>query len=102
MAIKFNITPGRIAESCNITEYLLISNGHKETIIRVLPRFVLGDDGKYIVEVKVDDEGDIISHEGLNKAFVRMSAVTPKRLDKLTAEFDKAVKEIVNPQNAGA
>jgi len=102
MAIKFKITPGRIAEACNITEYLLISNGHRETVIRVLPRFVLDEEEKYIVEVKVDSDGDVTSYEGLTKAFGRMSSVTPKRLDKLAEEFAEAVKDIVNPQNAGA
>jgi len=102
MAIKFKITPGRIAEACSITEYLLINNGHRETVIRVLPRFVLDDEGKYIVTVNVDSDGDITSYDGLAQSFSRMSNVTPKRLDKLAGEFAEAVKDIVNPPNAGA
>ena len=101
MAIKFKITPGRIAEVCNITEYLLISNGHRDTIIRVLPRFIVENDA-YIVNVKVDGEGDIEAFENINAAFGKLAAVTPKRLDKLAGEFAEAGKNIVNPPNAEA
>ena len=102
MAIKFKITPERIAEACNITEYLLLSAGSKEAALRVAPRFGLNDNGEYIVKVNIDDDGDIQSFDELRAAFGKLASVTPKRMEKLAAEFTEAVKQIVNPQNAEA
>lgn len=100
--IKFKITGERFAEACNITEYLLVSAGNKDIVIRIAPRFILGDDGNYIVKVHTDSDGDIESYENISDALIKISAVTPKRLDKLVADFQEAIKQIVNPQSAGA
>lgn len=100
--IKFKITGERFAESCNITEYLLVQNGNKDIIIRIAPRFILDGDGKYIVKVNTDSDGDIETYEGLDKALIKLSAVTPKRLDKLVGEFQEAARNIVNPPSAEA
>lgn len=100
--IKFRITPDRIAEACNIAEYIMIQGGHKDTIIRIAPRFVLDDEGKYIVDIVTDEEGDITDFKGINEAFMKMAGVTPKRMDKLVTEFREAVANLVNPPSAGA
>lgn len=100
--IKFKITGERFAEACNITEYLLISAGNKDVVIRIAPRFILNDEGQYIVKVNTDSDGDIQSYENIGEALVKISAVTPKRLDKLVDDFQEAVKQIVNPPSAGA
>lgn len=98
--IRFKITPERITEACSIMDYVLISSGNVETIVRVCPRFVLNDSGEYIVKVILDQDGDIEKFENIADAFNKIAGVTPKRLEKLTAEFTEAVKGIVNPQSA--
>lgn len=102
MAIKFKITGSRIAEACSVAEYLLLSGGNTEIVARLAPRFVIDEAGEYIVKVVTDEDGDISSFEGVDVAFMQMSKVTPKRLDALSKEFVEAVKNIINPQNAGA
>ena len=100
--IKFVISGERIAECCNITDYLLLSVGNVETVARVIPRFVLNDKGEFIVKVVLDEDGDIAKFENMTDALMKISGVTPKRLEKLTGEFMEAVKNIVNPPNARA
>lgn len=100
--VTFKITPDRIAEACNIMEYILLQNGNAPTIAKVCPRFVVGADGEYIVKVVLDNDGDIEKFENMSDAFLLMSGVTPKRLEKLTAEFTEAVRNIVNPTSARA
>ena len=99
MAVKFKITGARIAEVCSIAEYLLLQAGNTEMIIRLAPRFVLGDDDKYIVTANIDNDGDIVGFEGMSDAFMKMSQVTPSRLQKLSKDFSEAVKNIINPQS---
>ncbi len=99
--IKFRITPSRFAEACNIIEYLAATNKHRDTIIRIAPRFILDENGEYIVKVNLDDDGDITSYEHVSDALLRMTAVTPKRLEKLVDEFGEAARAIVNPTSGG-
>lgn len=99
--VKFLVTPERFATACNIIEYLNAQSKIKETIIRIAPRFVLGADGEYIVNVNLDADGDIESFDGLAAAFEKMAAITPKRLEKLVDEFAEAAKGIVNPPKEG-
>lgn len=100
--VKFKITSERFAEACNVIEYLNVTNKIKDTVIRILPRFVLGAEGEYIVRVNVDEDGDISSFDNMPAAFEKMAGITPKRLEKLIDEFAEAAKAIVNPPNAGA
>ena len=86
----------------NILEYLALTNGNIDTAIRVAPRFILGDDGEYMVTINLDEEGDIASMDGVSDALMKMTAVTPKRLERLANEFMEAAKAIVNPPSAGA
>lgn len=102
MAVKFKITPSRVAEVCNIAEYLLLDGGSKDTAIRVANRFVVNKDGEYIVKVVYDDDGDIKEFQGMAEAFQVMASVTPQRMEKLAKEMTEAVKNIVNPPSAGA
>lgn len=98
--VKFVITGERIANVCSIMEYLLLSVGHVPTVARLSPRFIVGDDGQYIVNIITDADGDIERIENEPEALQKMSAVTPKRLEKLAPEFMEAVKNIINPPNA--
>ncbi len=95
--IKFLITPDRFAEACNVIEYLNASAKIRDTIIRIAPRFVVDTNGDYIVKVTLDDDGDIERYDGLEEAFGKMAAITPKRLEKLVDEFSEAARAIVNP-----
>lgn len=97
--LKFKITPERFSEACGIIEYIGVSNGNKEMAIRVAPRFLLDDKGEYVVQVKLDDDGDIASLDGGTEALLQMSVVTPKRLERLSNELVEAAKAIVNPPN---
>jgi hypothetical protein len=97
--IKFLITPERFAEACNVIEYLNASAKNRDTIVRIAPRFILGDDGEYIVKVTHDEDGDIEAFDGTDEAFMKLAAITPKRLEKLVGEFSEAARAIVNPPN---
>lgn len=99
--VKFKFTPSRFAEACNILEYQMMLAGHKQTAMRIAPRFVLGEDGEYIVTVKLDEEGDVEGYENVTEAMQRLGAVTPKRFDKLLGEMVEAAKSIVNPPKGG-
>jgi len=98
--IKFRVTGQRIAEPCSIMDYMLLSVGHIGTVARLSPRFVVDEQGNYIVNIITDADGDIEKIENEPQALLRMSAVTPKRLEKLAPEFMEAVKNIVNPPSA--
>lgn len=100
--IKFLITPERFAEACNVIEYVNTQAETKETIVRIAPRFMVNADGEYLVKVNLDDDGDITSYEGYDKAFMSMAAITPKRLERLIVEFSEAARAIVNPPNGKA
>ena len=95
--IKFKITPDRVAEACNVLQFLALQGKSIETAIRVLPRFVVDEKGEYVIKVKLDDEGDISEIENEAEAIVRISVLTPKRLEKLAKELTEAVENIVNP-----
>lgn len=102
MSVKFKITGERFAEACSIFEYLQASNGSKDVFVRIAPRFVVDENGEYIVKVNYDDDGDPVAYEGLDAAFMKMASITPKRLEKLGKEFSEAARSIVNPPNGGA
>lgn len=99
--IKFVVTPARFAEACNVIEYINASAKNRDTAVRILPRFVVDGSDEYIVKVNLDADGDITGFEGLDEAFVKMAAITPKRLEKLIDELCEAAQSIVNPPNAG-
>jgi hypothetical protein len=99
--IKFKVTPDRFAEACNVIEYLNASAKIKETAVRILPRFVVDGEDQYIVKVTLDADGDIAGFEGLDDAFAKMAAITPKRLEKLIDQLCEAARGIVNPPSAG-
>lgn len=97
--IKFNITSDRVAEACNVLQFLALQNESVDAAIRVLPRFLVDDNGEYVIKVRLDDEGDISEFENEAEAFGKISVLTPKRLEKLAKELTEAVKNIVNPPN---
>lgn len=99
--LKFKITPTRFAEACNALEYLAVTGDNKTVAIRLIHRFLLDDDGKYVVRVTLDDDGDITAFERANEAMLKMQALTPKRLEKLAGELMEAAKAIVNPPSEG-
>lgn len=95
--IKFKITPARVAEACDILQYLGLQAGDQKTALQVLPRFLLGEDGEYLVKIVYDADGDIEKIENIKEAFLMLTAITPKRSERLTIELMEAVKAIVNP-----
>lgn len=96
--VKFKITHARIAEACSIWEYLSLLNRNLETVVRVAPRFIVGDDGEYLVTPTLDDDGDIVSFEGLEAATLRMMNISANRTKRLVDDFGEAAKTIVDPQ----
>lgn len=99
--IKFRITPSRFAEACSILEYLAVMGGSRDTIINIAPRFILDQDGEYVVGVQYDADGDISGFENTKAALLAMASITPKRLEKLSDEFREAAKTIVDPPKGG-
>lgn len=80
-------------------DFILMQAGNVETIVRVAPRFIINESGAYIVEVELDEDGDIKELRNITDAFVKFAAVTPKRLEKLVEQFMEASKTIVSPTN---
>lgn len=99
--LKFKISSERFAEACNVLDYLAVSGGNRDAAIRVAPIFLLDESGEYIVKVILDADGDIFAYENKQEALLRMTALTPKRLEKLTHELMEAAKAIVNPPKDG-
>jgi hypothetical protein len=97
--VNFKITPARIAEACNIVEYINLTLKDMRTVMIVSPRFVVKEGNEYYMTVKYDDDGDIVSYDGYADALRAMSQVTPKRLEKLAIEFGEAAENVVNPPN---
>lgn len=99
--IKIKITSTRFAEAANILDYLSIIGGNRDTALRLIPRFILDKDGEYVVKVKCDEDGDIQEFENLREATMQMTAITPKRSERLVDEMLEAAKSIVNPPKEG-
>lgn len=97
--IKIRITSDRFAECTSIIEYLAITAKNRDLAVRLVPRFVLNEQDEYIVKVKLDPDGDIESFEGMSDALKKLTAVTPKRLEKLIDELMEAAQSVVNPTN---
>lgn len=99
--IRFKITPERMEEALSILDLIGVTSKNPGTIVRVAPRFVLGDDGEYLVKVITDTDGDITGYENYIPAFEQVSRIPSKRLKKLVDEFAEAAQNIVNPPNGG-
>lgn len=76
-----------------------MQRGNMPTCVSVLPRFLLNEKGEYVVGITYDEDGDITAYENREKALLQLSAVTPKRLERLANELTEAAKAIINPPN---
>lgn len=95
--IKIKITPARFAEATSILDYLAITGGNRDAALRLLPRFIVGDDNEYIIKVVYDEDGDIERFENFETAALKLTAITPKRSERLIIEVLEAARTIVNP-----
>jgi hypothetical protein len=98
--MKFKITPERVAECATISEYLGALNGNIGLMMLMLPKLAIDDKGNYIVDVVLDDDGDIVELKNIDEARGVLLKITPKRFKKLAEEISEAMKEIVNPPNS--
>lgn len=69
--------------------------------MRSMHRFIVDEDGEYVVKINLDEDGDIAGLEQEKEAFAMMGFLTPKRLEKLSIQLMEAAKATVNPPNAG-
>lgn len=99
--IKFVISPERFAEACSLTEYVGILVGNIGSQMQALPKFLVDDKDKYVVEIVLDSEGDIAEVKNLAKANARMINISVPRFERLRKELTEAAKNIVNPQSGG-
>lgn len=99
--LKFKISSERLAEACNTIEYLNIMAGLKDTAMRTIHLFLLDEKGEYVVKIVLDEDGDVAEKQNTAKAITMLTALTPKRLEKLTTELMEAAKAVVNPPNTG-
>lgn len=95
--IKFKITTERCLEAASVPEYIGAITGNIGAQMKILPKFLINDDGEYLVQVVLDDDGDILECKNLNAAMDRMNSLTPARFEKLRKEVAEAFKNIVNP-----
>lgn len=99
--IKFVISGERFAQACTVTEYIGVVVGNIGSQMAVLPKMLVDDSGKYIVEIVHDLEGDIAEVKNLEKANALMNKLSVTRFEKLRKELTEAAKNIVNPPNGG-
>ena len=120
--IKFVISAERFADACSVPDYLGVLMGRMGNQMNVLPRMVVAvgehkiikkatakgavdevlkvvQDGEYIVEIVVNDDGDIVETKYLDEANRMMdeAGITPRRFTKLREQLSEAAKNIVNP-----
>lgn len=79
----------------------MVQDGHLQTCVSILPRFLLNDSGEYVISIKYDEDGDVEVFENKQDAVISTSILNTKRFEKLKIELMEAAKAIVNPPNAG-
>jgi len=99
--IKFVISSERFADVCTVTEYIGVLVGNLGAQMKVLPRMLVDSDGKYIVEVVLNEDGDPSEYKNLEKAEKIIDGIGLKRFEKLRSELTEAAKNIVNPPKGG-
>ena len=99
--IRFKISASRFADACTVTEYIGVAVGNMGQQMKALPKFLVDKDDKYIVEVVLDDDGDIAELKNLDEAMKIMDGITTKRFEKLRKELTEAARNIVNPPSGG-
>lgn len=124
--IRFKINADRFADACTINDYLGVTIGKLTSQLLVLPKMVVAvgehkiikkstikgepdevlkivPDGEYIVEVVLNEDGDIKEAKFLDEAqrMIEVAGITPRRLSNLCKELTEASKNIVNPPNGG-
>lgn len=95
--IKFKITPERLSIAATVPEYMGVVSGNVFYCMTLLPKLAVDHDGNYIVEVVLDNDGDILDLKNLDVANKIMEKITPKRLESLIPQLKEAVKNIVDP-----
>ena len=88
-------------EVCTVPEYLGVFVGSLHAQMAVLPRMLTDDKGKYIIEVKHNEDGDPIEYKNVAKAEAIMNKIGIPRFEKLRKELTEAARNIVNPPNGG-
>lgn len=118
--IKFVISGERFADACSVTDYLGVILGRMGNQFNILPRMIVAvgtheiknakgevlkvvQDGEYIVEVVLNDDGDIIETKYLDEAqrLLDKAGITPRRFEKLRKQLTEAARDIVNPPSGG-
>lgn len=99
--IKFVITPSRFVEACTMVEYIGVVVGNLGSQMSALPKMLVDENGKYIVEVSHNEDGDPIEWKNLKEANELLNGIGIKRFEKLKKELTEAARQIVNPQNGG-
>lgn len=99
--IKFKFTGERFAEACSVLEYIAVQNKNKKVAQAIVHRFVLDENGQYIVKPEYDEDGDLKSLQNENLALSKLMVVTPKRLERLIEQAMEAAQAIVNPPSGG-
>ena len=101
MAVKFAFTAERVADACTIPEYLGVLTGRVGSVIAILPKMMVDEDGKYIVEVVHDEDGDIVECKNVPAAIELLDKVPPRRIEAMSKQIVAACREIINPTKGG-
>lgn len=99
---KFVISPQRFTEVCTVPEYLGVFVGSIAAQMAVLPRMLVDEKGKYIIEVIHNEDGDPVEYKNVQKAEKIMDKIGIPRFEKLRNELTEAARNIVNPPNGGS
>jgi hypothetical protein len=100
--LRFLISAERFAEACTVTEYIGVIIGNVGSQMAVLPKMLVDENGKYIVEIVHDAEGDILEARNMDVANKRLNSLSVTRFEKLRKQLTEAAKNIVNPPKGEA
>lgn len=99
--VKFVISPARFIEACTVMEYVNILLGNMGGQMTALPKFLVDENNKYVVEVVHNEDGDPVEFKNLDLTNDYMNKIGINRFEKLRKELTEAAKNIVNPPKGG-
>jgi hypothetical protein len=98
MTIKVVLSPERMLEATKLKEIGGLLSGNLGTAIQLLPRFIAREDGSFVVEVVLDEDGDPIEFKNVEEASALVGEIGTKRLHSLAQKFMEVFKTaLVNP-----
>ena len=97
MTTRFKFTASRIEEAATIPEYIGCLSGNLGSVLKLLPKMLIDDNGEYIVTVEQDQDGVITGYQNLDLASARMMDISAGKLKSLAKDLVTALGGVINP-----